>query len=200
MSFPDSPTLAAWVKAWGHACTGMRCDGMAPYFLNSVLKVVPAVIISTALGAVTGYVLTKWRFPGSELIRAAKIDGASFWQIFVRIILPISGPIIVVVVIWQFTHIWNDFLVGVAFSNTDTKPITVALNNMVNSSDTVKEYNVDMAAAQEVLSRDDVDDERGQSGAQRGRHADIVLLHRVRGVHHGAQRDGDRLRRGAGDG
>ncbi len=210
MSWPDSPTLAAWVKAWGHACTGVRCDGMAPYFLNSVLKVVPAVIISSALGAISGYVLTKWRFPGSELIfafmlfgifmpmqvvllpmsqvlgwlglagsipgmtlvhilaglpattlffrnyyvsipdelvRAAQIDGASFWQIFIRIILPVSGPIIVVVVIWQFTHIWNDFLVGVAFSNTDTKPITVALNNMVNSSDTVKEYNVDMAAA-----------------------------------------------------
>ena len=210
MGPPTSPTIAPWIKAWGEACTGVRCDGMQPYFFNSVLKVVPAVLISAALGSLAGYVLTKWRFLGSDvifafmlfgifmpmqvvllpmsqvlgwiglagtiqgmtlvhvlagipattlffrnyyvsvpddLIKAAQLDGASFWQIYARIILPISGPIIVVVLIWQFTHVWNDFLVGVAFSNTDTKPITVALNNLVNTTDTVKEYNVDMAAA-----------------------------------------------------
>ena len=82
-----------------------------------------------------------------ELIRAGQLDGAGFWQIYSRIILPISAPIFVVVVIWQFTHIWNDFLLGVVLTSVETQPITVALNNLVNSVDAVKEYNVDMAAA-----------------------------------------------------
>jgi len=83
----------------------------------------------------------------SELVNAARIDGAGFWMIFHRIILPLSIPIIVVSVIWQFTQIWNDFLFGVVYSSGDSQPITVALNNLVNTSTGVKEYNVDMAAA-----------------------------------------------------
>ena len=83
----------------------------------------------------------------NELVNAARIDGAGFWLIFRRIILPISIPIIVVSVIWQFTQIWNDFLFGVVYSSGEVQPITVALNNLVNTSTGVKEYNVDMAAA-----------------------------------------------------
>ena len=83
----------------------------------------------------------------NELVNAARIDGAGFWLIFRRIILPISVPIIVVSVIWQFTQIWNDFLFGVVYSSGEVQPITVALNNLVNTSTGVKEYNVDMAAA-----------------------------------------------------
>ena len=82
-----------------------------------------------------------------ELIKAAMLDGASFWQIFQRIVLPLSAPILVVTLIWQFTNIWNDFLYGVVFSGADSKPITVGLNNLANTSSAVKEYNVDMAAA-----------------------------------------------------
>ena len=82
-----------------------------------------------------------------ELVKAAKVDGAGFFRIFFSIFLPISPPIIVVTVIWQFTQIWNDFLFGVSFSQAGTQPITVALNNIVNSTTGVKEYNVDMAAA-----------------------------------------------------
>jgi glucose/mannose transport system permease protein len=82
-----------------------------------------------------------------ELIKAATLDGASFWQIFWRIVVPLSTPIIVVTLIWQFTAIWNDFLYGVVFSGADSKPITVGLNNLANTSSSVKEYNVDMAAA-----------------------------------------------------
>jgi glucose/mannose transport system permease protein len=67
--------------------------------------------------------------------------------IFWRIIIPVSIPIIVVSVIWQFTQIWNDFLFGVVYSSGDSQPITVALNNLVNTSTGIKEYNVDMAAA-----------------------------------------------------
>jgi glucose/mannose transport system permease protein len=82
-----------------------------------------------------------------ELIKAAMLDGAGFWRIFFRIVLPLSTPILVVTLIWQFTQIWNDFLFGVVFSSTDSKPITVGLNNLANTSSSVKEYNVDMAAA-----------------------------------------------------
>jgi glucose/mannose transport system permease protein len=166
--------------------------------------------VSTTLGAINGYVLSKWRFRGSEtlfammlfgvfmpmqvillpmsqvlgtlglassiwglclvhvlcglpsttlffrnyykglpdeLIKAAMLDGAGFWRIFFRIVLPLSTPILVVTLIWQFTQIWNDFLFGVVFSSTDSKPITVGLNNLANTSSSVKEYNVDMAAA-----------------------------------------------------
>ena len=71
----------------------------------------------------------------------------TFWQIFMRIVLPLSTPILVVTLIWQFTKIWNDFLHGVVFSGADSKPITVGLNNLANTSSLVKEYNVDMAAA-----------------------------------------------------
>ncbi|WP_288842185.1 carbohydrate ABC transporter permease [uncultured Deefgea sp.] len=210
LSFPQNIGFAAWDKAWSSACTGVSCDGLSGYFLNSVKMVIPAVLISTTLGAINGYVLSKWRFPGSnivfamilfgvfmpfqvlllpmaqtlgwlgiastttglvfvhvvcglasttlffrnyyvgipdELIKAARLDGAGFWRIFWRIIVPMSTPIIMVTLIWQFTNIWNDFLFGVVFSAGDSQPITVGLNNMANTSTNVKEYNVDMAAA-----------------------------------------------------
>jgi glucose/mannose transport system permease protein len=210
MSLPKAVTVAPWLKAWGEACVGLTCAGIKGYFKNSVLMVVPAVAISTALGSINGYVLTKWRFTGhkwvfglmlfacfipfqsvlipmarilgilglansilglivvhviyglgfttlffrnyyeafpNELIRAAQIDGAGFFQIYRRLILPMSGPIIVVTVIFQFTNIWNDFLFGSSFTSGDGAPMTVALNNLVNTTTGVKEYNVDMAAA-----------------------------------------------------
>jgi len=210
LALPHVWTLAPWLEAWSTAQIGVQPIGLKPYFLNSIMMVVPAVAISTLLGALNGYVLTKWRFRGdnvvfgmmllacfipfqivlipaarilgllglagsvpglilihtvyglgfttlffrnyyeafpTELIRAAQIDGASFFQIFRRILLPSSGPIIVVTVIWQFTNIWNDFLFGSSFSSFDSIPITVALNNLVNSSTGVKAYNVHFAGA-----------------------------------------------------
>ncbi len=207
---PIAWTVDAWVKAWSGACTGTDCSGLKPYFWNSVRMVVPAVTISTVVGALNGYVLAHWRFRGSEalftgllvgcfipfqvvllpmarllgmmgiastteglifvhvvyglafttlffrnfyisvpeeLVKAARVDGAGFFRIFAQIILPLSGPIFVVCVIWQFTQIWNDFLFGVAFNGGAAAPVTVALNNLVNTSTGVKEYNVDMAAA-----------------------------------------------------
>jgi len=201
LSIPDVFTLIGWVKAW---------DGVGGYFWNSVKITIPAVLISTLLGALNGYVLAMWRFRGSQLffglllfgcflpfqvillpasftlgqlglantteglvlvhvvyglafttlffrnfyvsipealVRAARLDGAGFFTIFGRILLPMSVPIIMVCLIWQFTQIWNDFLFGVVFASGDTQPITVALNNLVNTSTGAKEYNVDMAAA-----------------------------------------------------
>jgi glucose/mannose transport system permease protein len=210
LSLPRNPSFEAWAKAWNSACVGVRCDGLRPYMWNSVIMVVPAVLISTILGALNGYALTKWRFRGADtifalmlfgafipfqvvllpmartlglfglagsviglifvhtiyglafttlffrnffigvsdgIVQAAKIDGAGFFRIFFQIILPMAPPAIVVTVIWQFTQIWNDFLFGIAFTVGDSNPVTVALNNIVNTSTGVKEYNVDMAAA-----------------------------------------------------
>ncbi|HTW26711.1 MAG TPA: carbohydrate ABC transporter permease [Acetobacteraceae bacterium] len=210
LALPQHWTIAPWLDAWGRACVGLSCNGIAGYFGNSIEMVVPAVAVSTLLGAVNGYVLTKWRFPGhklvfglmlfgcfipfqavlipmarvlgllgignsilglilthivyglgfttlffrnyyeafpTELVRAAQIDGAGFWQIFRRILLPASGPIIIVTVIFQFTNIWNDFLFGSSFTSGANVPMTVALNNLVNTSTGVRQYNVDMAAA-----------------------------------------------------
>ncbi len=209
MALPEVWTLEPWRSAWSTAQIGVEPTGLKPYFLNSILMVAPAVAISTIVGALNGYVLTKWRFRGdtwvfglmlfscfipfqivlipmavvlgtlglagsvpglilvhvvygigfttlyfrnyyaafpTELVRAAQIDGAGFFQIFWRILLPVSGPIAVVSVIWQFTNIWNDFLFGASFGGT-SQPMTVALNNLVQSSTGVKEYNVHFAGA-----------------------------------------------------
>ncbi|UWR30657.1 carbohydrate ABC transporter permease [Sulfitobacter sp. W002] len=210
IALPREVTFAAWRTAWSEACTGIQCEGVRPFFWNSVLIALPAVAISTLLGAMNGYVVAQWSFRGanlffslmlfgcfipfqvvllpmarvlglmgmagtipglifvhviyglgfttlffrnyyvsipSELTKAAKVDGAGFFRIFWSIFLPLSLPIIVVTVIWQFTQIWNDFLFGVSFSQAGTQPVTVALNNIVNSTTGIKAYNVDMAAA-----------------------------------------------------
>lgn len=81
-----------------------------------------------------------------ELFKAARVDGAGFWGIYFRIMLPMSLPIFVVAMILQVTGIWNDFLFGVIYTKPDTYPMTVQLNNIVNSVQGVKEYNVNMAA------------------------------------------------------
>jgi len=81
-----------------------------------------------------------------ELFRAARVDGAGFWGIYFKIMMPMSLPIFVVAVIIQTTGIWNDFLFGVIYTKPASYPMTVQLNNIVNSSQGVKEYNVNMAA------------------------------------------------------
>lgn len=81
-----------------------------------------------------------------ELFKAARVDGAGFWGIYFRIMLPMSMPIFVVAVILQITGIWNDFLFGVVYTKPENYPMTVQLNNIVNSVQGVKEYNVNMAA------------------------------------------------------
>ena len=81
-----------------------------------------------------------------ELFKAARVDGAKFWGIYFRIMLPMSLPIFVVAMILQVTGIWNDFLFGVVYTRPENYPMTVQLNNIVNSVQGVKEYNVNMAA------------------------------------------------------
>ena len=81
-----------------------------------------------------------------ELFKAARVDGAGFWGIYFKVLLPMSLPIFVVAMILQVTGIWNDFLFGVIYTKPATYPMTVQLNNIVNSVQGVKEYNVNMAA------------------------------------------------------
>lgn len=201
LSLPKSLNIQSWIDAWG---------GLKGNFWNSIRFTVPAIVVSTSIGAINGYILSKWNFRGSnfffglllvgcfipfqtvilpmartlgavglsgtltgltmvhiiygipfttlffrnfyvnvptELVRAAQIDGAGFFTIFWKILVPISTPIVVVSVIWQFTNAWNDFLFGVVYTSGDNQPVTVALNNLVNTATAIKEYNRDMAAA-----------------------------------------------------
>jgi glucose/mannose transport system permease protein len=210
VSLPLQPTFEPWLQAWSQAQIGVQATGLKPYFLNSFLMVVPAVVLSTAIGALNGYVLTQFKVRGAtlifglllfsvfipfqivlipmarllgelglagtvgglvfvhtvygigfgtlffrnfyaafppELVKSARMDGAGFFVLFWRLMLPNSLPIIVVNVIWQFTNIWNDFLFGASFSDYSSYPLTVALNNLVSSSTGVKEYNVHFAGA-----------------------------------------------------
>ncbi|HYP61780.1 MAG TPA: carbohydrate ABC transporter permease [Thermomicrobiales bacterium] len=173
---------------------GYAWDALRPYLLNSLQMAIPATIGSSLIGAVNGYLLSKWKFRGSdilfslvlfgmfipyqsilvplivtlqkfglygkwygltivhiiygipittlifrnyfsnipsELIEAARIDGAGLIKIFWQIMLPLGLPAFVVVGIFQFTNIWNDFLFGVTVVfSPSAQPVTVALNNL----------------------------------------------------------------------
>ena len=81
-----------------------------------------------------------------ELFKAARIDGGGFWRIFFELMLPMSTPVIVVALIMQVTNIWNDFLLGLVFAGSDNLPMTVQLNNIINTTTGERLYNVNMAA------------------------------------------------------
>jgi glucose/mannose transport system permease protein len=209
LSPPLQPTIEAWVKAWSTACTGLRCDGIKVGFINSVTILIPSVIVSIAVGSLTGYALSFWRVRGAgllfaslmivafipyqvfiyplvrifsfiginnslpgivvihtifglptmtllfrnyflsvppELFKAARVDGAGFFRIFGSIMMPMAIPMIIVAVILQVTGIWNDFILGLVFAGRENLPMTVQLNNIVNSTQGERAYNVDMAA------------------------------------------------------
>lgn len=209
IAIPSSLSFQYWAEAWGTFCIAGTCDGVSRFFQNSLMMAIPATIISTVLGLINGYVLSKWRFKGADflfglitlgvflpaqmtllpwayflgsvglsntitglvlihtiqglsfttlfcrnyflaipddLIKAARIDGAGFWRIFRRIVLPLSPPIIIVTVIWQFTGIWNEFLFGTVFTSGANQPITSALVAFSGSGTGVRAYNVEAAA------------------------------------------------------
>jgi glucose/mannose transport system permease protein len=204
---PGGFHLDSFIRAWNGDPGKMV--GLSGNFYNSLKIAVPATILSSILGSLNGYVLSKWRFRGSELlftlilfgmfipyqsiliplvltlqrlglygsipglvfvhiiygipittlifrnyytgipdelIEASKIDGASFSGIYRHILLPISMPAFVVVLIWQFTSAWNEFLFAVVItSKPSVQPLTVALNNLAGSY--IVEWNVQMAGA-----------------------------------------------------
>lgn len=88
IGIPKAITLEAWKDAWGSACIGTACDGLRPYFVNSLLMVIPAVILSTGIGAINGYILTKWRFPGSNFVFGMLLFGC--FLPFQAVILPMA--------------------------------------------------------------------------------------------------------------
>ncbi|MAS05989.1 MAG: sugar ABC transporter permease [Ahrensia sp.] len=106
------------------------------------------VIVHTIFGMPINTLLFRNYFTSvpEDLFKAARVDGAGFWGIFFRIMLPMSLPIFVVAMIIQVTGIWNDFLFGVVYTKPEIYPMTVQLNNIVNAVQGVKEYNVNMAA------------------------------------------------------
>jgi glucose/mannose transport system permease protein len=205
IALPNELRWDAWPKVWSTYCLNGRCEGMAENFWNSVYMTIPATAISTLLGALNGYILSKWRFKGSnflftcmmfgvfmpgqialmpwayilgttglnktmwglvlvhviqglsfttlfarnfyvnipdDLIKAATIDGAGFWRIFYKIILPLSPPILIVTVIWQFTGIWNEFLYGVVLTTGKTQPVTAAVAAFSQSGQSVREFDI----------------------------------------------------------
>jgi glucose/mannose transport system permease protein len=209
-SLPVSWTFEPWDKAWNSLCTGLACDGIKSGFFNSLKILLPSLILSIALSAVTGYALALWnvRWAGPflfilfmcafvpfqiimiplivlvasmgifgtvwaialvhavlamplltlifrnfykdiprELINAAIMDSGSFWRIFGEIILPMSGNIMVVVLILMITTVWNDYLIGLIFGGIGAKPMTVILANSVVTSRGEVIHNVNMAAA-----------------------------------------------------
>lgn len=81
-----------------------------------------------------------------ELFQAARIDGGGFFRIFLQVMLPLSAPIIVVAAIMQVTGVWNDYILGLVFAGREHLPMTVQLNNLVNTTTGAKLYNVNMAA------------------------------------------------------
>jgi glucose/mannose transport system permease protein len=106
------------------------------------------VLVHTIFGLPTMTLIFRNYFASlpEELFKAARVDGAGFWRIFGAIMVPMALPIIVVAMILQVTGIWNDFLFGLVFAGRSNLPMTVQLNNIVNSTQGVREYNVDMAA------------------------------------------------------
>jgi glucose/mannose transport system permease protein len=207
-ALPEAFSLDSFVDAWlGNPTTAI--PGIAKNFWNTILLTVPATIISAILGSVNGYVLSKWKFRGadvlfpvilfgmfipyqavliplvqtmqalglygsipglvfvhvvygipittlifrnyyatvpSELVEAARIDGAGILGVYRLIMLPLSWPGFVVVIIWQFTSIWNEFLFAIVLtSNPAVQPIMVALNNLAGSYSV--QWNIQMAGA-----------------------------------------------------
>ena len=117
-------------------------------FIGLGQSIATIVIVHTIFGLPTMTLLFRNYFASLpvELFKAARIDGASFYQIFFRIMMPMATPMIVVAVILQVTGIWNDFILGLVFAGRENLPMTVQLNNIVASAQGEREYNVDMAA------------------------------------------------------
>jgi glucose/mannose transport system permease protein len=198
-ALPSGFNLGSFADAWA---------SLAPNFANSLLIAIPAAALSSMVGSLNGYILSKWKFRGAdtlftlilfgmfipyqsvlvplvqighflglygsipglvlvhiiygipittlifrnyyvgipnELVEASRIDGAGFVDIYRRILLPLSIPGFVVVLIWQFTSAWNDFLFAVTLTSQQNWPVTVALNNLAGSF--IVDWNVQMAGA-----------------------------------------------------
>jgi glucose/mannose transport system permease protein len=153
--------LSFWRPTAGRLMFGMLMAGaLVPYqiFLYPLVRALAAMGFYNTLGGIIlvhvlfGLPLVTLLFRNyfvtipEELFKAARVDGAGFWRIFLEIMLPMAVPMIVVAAMFQFTGIWNDFLLGLVFAGRDNLPMTVQLNNIVNTTMGERNYNVNMAA------------------------------------------------------
>jgi glucose/mannose transport system permease protein len=153
--------LSFWRVRWAGALFGVLMFGAFVPYQVMMYPLVRALAAVDLFGTLTGIVLihTVFGMPvmtllfrnyyagvPSELFKAARIDGGGFWRIFFQLMLPMSLPIIAVAVIMQLTNIWNDFLIGLVFAGRENLPMTVQLNNVINTTTGERLYNVNMAA------------------------------------------------------
>jgi glucose/mannose transport system permease protein len=153
--------LSFWRVRWAGALFGVLMFGAFVPYQVMMYPLVRALASVDLFGTLTGIVLihTVFGMPvmtllfrnyyagvPSELFKAARIDGGGFWRIFFQLMLPMSLPIIAVAVIMQLTNIWNDFLLGLVFAGRENLPMTVQLNNVINTTTGERLYNVNMAA------------------------------------------------------
>ncbi len=153
--------LSFWKVKWANWLFGILMLGaFIPYpvmiyplvrmfaSINMFQSIPNIVLIHTIFGMPIMTLLFRNYYAGLpvELFKAARIDGGGFWRIYFQLMVPMSLPIFVVATIVQTTGIWNDFILGLIFAGRDNFPITVQLNNIINSTQGEKIYNVNMAA------------------------------------------------------
>ncbi|HEX6704397.1 MAG TPA: carbohydrate ABC transporter permease [Albitalea sp.] len=153
--------LSFWRVRWAGWLFGVLMFGAFVPYQVMLYPLVRSLATASLFGTLTGIVLihTVFGMPvmtllfrnyyagvPSELFKAARIDGGGFWRIFFQLMLPMSVPIIAVAVIMQMTNIWNDFLLGLVFAGRENLPMTVQLNNVINTTTGERLYNVNMAA------------------------------------------------------
>lgn len=153
--------LAFWRSRWAGWLFGVLLMGAFIPYQVFLYPLVRGLALFGLFGSLPGIVLihTVFGMPvmtllfrnyyaavPQELFKAARIDGGGFWRIFFQLMLPMSTPILIVAVILQATNIWNDFILGLVFAGRENLPMTVQLNNVINSTTGERLYNVNMAA------------------------------------------------------
>ena len=153
--------LSFWRVRWAGRLFGVLMFGAFVPYQVMMYPLVRSLAAVNLFGTLTGIVLihTVFGMPvmtllfrnyyagvPPELFKAARIDGGGFWRIFFHLMLPMSVPIVAVAVIMQMTNIWNDFLLGLVFAGRENLPMTVQLNNVINTTTGERQYNVNMAA------------------------------------------------------
>ena len=153
--------LAFWRVRWAGWLFGVLVFGSFVPYQVMMYPLVRSFALAGLFGSLPGIVLIHIMFGMPvmtllfrnyyagvpvELFKAARIDGGGFWRIFFMLMLPMALPMVVVAMILQVTAIWNDFILGLVFAGRDHLPMTVQLNNIINTTTGERAYNVNMAA------------------------------------------------------
>jgi glucose/mannose transport system permease protein len=141
---PYQSVLVPLTEFW--SLVGLR--SLLPPPLAGRAELIELTVTHTAYGVPICTVLFRgyYRTLNVEMIEAARLDGASLWRVYRRIVLPVSTPMFAVTLIYQFTNIWNDLLFALVLINDPTnRVVTLALNELQGSM--VQQYNLQMAGA-----------------------------------------------------